>query len=109
MPKLVVKPGSPASWAIDLKSGTNSLGRGFANDFRIEDPSVSGSHCQILLTNGATFIRDLGSTNGTFINGRPIKEAYLQPGQTLHLGGVELLFQPDDLAHGSTGAADSPA
>src|SRR4051812_9058393 len=105
MPRLVVNPGSPASWAIELKPGTNSVGRGFANDFKIEDPSVSGSHCQIVVDSENAIIKDLGSTNGTFINRAPIKEAALHPGQTVHLGGVELLFQTD----APTYAAPAPA
>lgn len=95
MPRLLINPGTPSTWEIQLRPGSNSLGRGAANDFQINHPSVSGSHCQILLENGAAIIRDLGSTNGTFINRAPIKEAALQPGQTIHLGGVEIAFQGD--------------
>src|SRR5215472_8131238 len=98
MAKLVVNPGSPVAWEIQLKPGTNSIGRGLENDFKIADPSVSTSHCQIDVSEQGTVIRDLGSTNGTFINRAPVKEAALQPGQTLHLGGVELLFHGDGLA-----------
>src|SRR5260221_864999 len=93
MPKLVVNAGTPQAREFELKPGTNYLGRGFANDFKIEDPSVSGSHAQIVLNGGAVMGKDLGSTNGTFINRSPVTEAALQPGQLLRLGGVELLFQ----------------
>jgi hypothetical protein len=95
MAKLVVNPNSTAPWEIELKPGPNFLGRGFANDFKIDDPSVSGSHCQILVDQGNIFIKDLGSTNGTFVNRAPVREANLTPGQTIHLGGVELFFPPD--------------
>ena len=95
MAKLVINPGSPAAWEVQLKPGANSLGRAPANDFQITDPSVSGSHCQILLENGNAVIKDLGSTNGTFVNRAPVKEAVLQPGQTIHLGGVEMAFHGD--------------
>jgi pSer/pThr/pTyr-binding forkhead associated (FHA) protein len=95
MAKLVVNPNSTAAWEIELKPGPNFLGRGFANDFKIDDPSVSGSHCQILVDQGNILIKDLGSTNGTFVNRAPVHEANLRPGQTIHLGGVELFFQPD--------------
>lgn len=95
MPKLVINPGTPNAWEIQLKPGANLLGRGFANDFKIEEPSVSGSHCQILVNNGAAVIKDLGSTNGTFVNRAPVQEAVLQAGHTVHLGGVEMLFQGD--------------
>jgi len=99
MARLVVQPGSPTAWEIKLKAGTNSLGRGPTNDFTLNDPSVSGSHCQIVVENGSAVIRDLGSTNGTYLNRAPVKEAVLQPGQTIHLGGVELMFDTDAPAY----------
>jgi hypothetical protein len=98
MPRLIVHPRTPLAWEIQLKAGENYLGRAFANDFKIEDPSVSGAHCQILVQAGQVTVKDLGSTNGTFVNRAPVQEATLTPGQTLHLGGVELLFAPDELA-----------
>src|SRR5215472_15417801 len=97
MAKLVVNPGSPVAWEIQLKPGTNLIGRGFANDFKIADPSVSSSHCQITVDRQGIFIKDLGSTNGTFIYRAMVKESPLRSGQTVHLGGVELLFD-DDMA-----------
>jgi len=95
MARLVVQPGSPAAWEIKLKAGTNSLGRGPANDFTLDDPSVSTSHCHILLDDQHAVIRDLGSTNGTFVNRAPVTETKLQPGHTIHLGGVEMLYYAD--------------
>src|SRR5258708_21890661 len=98
MPKLVVNPGTPQAREFELKPGTNYLGRGFANDFKIEDPSVSGSHAEIVLNGAAVLVKDLGSTNGTFINRSQVTEATLQPGHLLRLGGVEMLFQCDETA-----------
>src|SRR2546421_7928483 len=95
MPRLVINPGSPTAREILLKPGANSLGRGQANDVKIEDPSVSGAHCQILVDHGNVVIKDLGSTNGTFVNRAPVQEAPLQAGQTIHLGGVEMVLQAD--------------
>jgi hypothetical protein len=95
MPRLLINPGSSAAREIQLKPGANSLGRGSANDFQIEDPSVSGSHCQIVVDHGQAFIKDLGSTNGTFVNRAPVREASLQGGQTIHMGNVEMLFHGD--------------
>ncbi len=95
MARLVVNPGSPAAWEIQLKPGANYIGRGFANDFKIPDPSVSGSHCQINVVGNSIIIKDLGSTNGTFVNRAPIKEAALQAGQVVHLGAVEMAFYSD--------------
>jgi hypothetical protein len=96
MNRLVVNPNGPDSWEIQLKEGANHLGRGDATDFQIPDPSVSTSHCQIHVSGGDVSIQDLGSTNGTFINGAPTTEAKLQHGQTIRLGNIEILF------HGAT-------
>jgi hypothetical protein len=95
MPRLIINPRTPQAREIQLKPGDNYLGRGFANDFKVEDPSVSGSHCQIVVSGRSVLVKDLGSTNGTFINRSPIKESALQPGQILKLGGVEMLFEED--------------
>ena len=109
MARLVVQPGSPAAWEIKLKAGTNSLGRSPANDFKLDDPSVSGSHCQIVVENENAVIKDLGSTNGTYVNRAPVKEAALQPGQTIHLGGLEMMFYADAPAYaGAAQAAAAP-
>ena len=107
MPRLLINPGTPSTWEIQLLPGSNSLGRGAANDFQINHPSVSGSHCQILLENGTAIIRDLGSTNGTFVNRAPVKEASLQAGQTIHLGGVEIMYQGDGPAPATVTEAQS--
>ena len=72
MNRIVVNPGTPQAWEIQLKQGTNSLGRAAHNDFPIEDLSVSGSHCQIIVSDEGVKIKDLGSTNGTFVNNTPI-------------------------------------
>src|SRR5438093_5603064 len=95
MPRLVINPRSPSPWEVQPKPGMNLLGRGFANDFKIDDPTVSSSHCQIVVANYTAVIKDLGSTNGTYINRAPVKEAVLLAGQTIHLGGVEMVYQSD--------------
>src|SRR3954453_9938022 len=95
MPRLLINPGSSAPREIQLKPGANSLGRRPDNDFQIEDGSVSGAHCQILVDHGQVIIKDLGSTNGTFVNSSPVQEYPLQEGQTVRMGSVEMLFHGD--------------
>jgi FHA domain-containing protein len=95
MARLIINPGSSASWEIQLKPGANSLGRGPANDFQISHDSVSGIHCQIVLEAGRATIRDLGSTNGTFVNHEPVTEVTLQSAQTVSLGSVDMVFYSD--------------
>jgi hypothetical protein len=98
MPRLVVNPGSPVAWEIQLKPGTNFIGRGFANDFKIADGSVSGSHCQITVKDQSVVIKDLGSTNGTFVNRSQIQETNLQDGSTVNLGAVVLSYYADGVS-----------
>jgi len=66
----------------------NRLGRSEANDFQIDHPTVSGAHCEIVYLDDAVLVRDRGSTNGTFIDGKLITEARLESGATLRLGEV---------------------
>ncbi len=96
MSRLVVNPGTPQAWEIQLKQGRNLLGRGGSSDFKIDDLSVSGSHCQIVVGDDSVLIQDLGSTNGTFVNHSPIQEAKLETGQTIRLGGVEMVYYFDE-------------
>src|SRR3569833_1000900 len=85
MPRLVIHPGTPQAWEIQLKPGLNFLGRGSSNDFKIEDGSVSGSHCQIMVEDGGATVKDMGSTNGTFVNSAKVMESPLASGQPLRL------------------------
>ena len=95
MPKLVVQSGALRGREFELKPGANSFGRGFKCDFRLDDPSVSGSHAQVIVDSFSVVVKDTGSTNGTFINRSQVREGFLQPGQMISLGGVEMLFVAD--------------
>jgi hypothetical protein len=75
-------------WAFELLPGLNRLGRNPTNDFRISDPSVSAFHAELFLENDVVRVRDLGSTNGTFIDDVRIEEARLKPENVLRLGNV---------------------
>jgi hypothetical protein len=82
--------------ALELRLGVNHVGRDAECDFTIAHPSVSSLHCDLILSNDGVMIRDCGSTNGTFLNGEGIKEAWLRAGQTVQLGEVELLVENTD-------------
>lgn len=91
MAKLVVLTQSMAGRSCDLAAErTTTIGRVEDNVFQIAEPSVSSRHCEILLRGEDVVVKDLNSTNGTFINGEKISEGVLKPGQTLRLGNVEL-------------------
>ena len=82
---------------LHLRLGLNRLGRSPKSDFQIDHDTVSGTHCEIYLTEGEVRVRDCDSTNGTFLNGAPIKAAVLQSGQSLALGDVEMFVESVDI------------
>ena len=90
MAKLVVLSAGFNGRTHELNVDTTTIGRVEDNTFQITDPSVSSHHCEIILRGGEVVIKDLGSTNGSFINGEKISESVLKPGQTLRLGQIEL-------------------
>ena len=57
----------------------------------IEAALVSRLHCQLIATADTLQVRDLGSTNGTFVNGKRVKAAELREGDTLSVGRLELV------------------
>ena len=67
-----------------------TIGRHDGNAFQIAETSVSGRHCEVRLNGEDLAVRDLQSTNGTFVDDKKIIEGVLKPGQTLRLGEVEL-------------------
>lgn len=106
MAKLVVLSAALAGRTYELKGETNTVGRVEDNTLQIPEASVSSHHCEILLRGSDVVIKDLNSTNGTFINGEKISESVLKPGQTLRLGQIELKLDPGD---GSVAPAPSAA
>lgn len=88
--RLIVNPGLESTWEIPLKTGIATLGREAGNDFVIEHPSVSSQHCEFTIMDAGVTVKDLGSSNGTFIDGQPVNESVLLPGQTLQVGEIRL-------------------
>ena len=97
MARLIIKSAEIANRVIELNLGVNRLGRDPENDFPIEHPTVSASHCEIVLSNEGVIVRDCASSNGTFVGGERIEEAQLSAGQTVHLGEVELLVETTEV------------
>jgi pSer/pThr/pTyr-binding forkhead associated (FHA) protein len=106
MAKLVIQNQGMAGRACELLTDRTTIGRVDDNTFHIADASVSSHHCEVHLRGNEIFIRDLNSTNGTFINNDKINEGSLKPGQTLRLGQVELKLEIDGLS--TPGISSSP-
>jgi pSer/pThr/pTyr-binding forkhead associated (FHA) protein len=106
MAKLVVLTEGMAGRTLELTAEKTTIGRVEDNTFQIPEPSISSHHCEVLLQGSEVKVRDLNSTNGTFINDQPITEAVLLPGQILRLGKVEIRMET---AAGGAASAPTPA
>lgn len=100
MAKLVVRTEGLPAEVIHLKPGVNRLGRSSRNDVQIDHDSISRFHAELELRDDGLFVRDLDSSNGTFVNGQPVSEARLESGCLLQLGDVRLEVRdaPEPLA-----------
>lgn len=97
MPRLVILSEGLTGKAHELKVEKTTIGRVDDNTFPIPEASVSSHHCEILLRGSDIVLRDLNSTNGTFINGQQLTgEAVLKPGQIIRLGQVEMRLEGAD-------------
>src|SRR5881409_506283 len=93
MPRLVLLSEGLTGRTYELKTDKTTVGRVSDNAFEIAEASVSSHHCEILLRGNDVVVKDLGSTNGTFINGEKITEAVLRPGQILRCGMIEMRLE----------------
>jgi len=95
MAKLVLLSAGMTGRTHDLKAEKTTIGRVEDNMFQIAEPSVSSHHCEVLLRENEVIVRDLNSTNGTYINGEKITDSPIKPGQILRLGQVEMRLETD--------------
>jgi pSer/pThr/pTyr-binding forkhead associated (FHA) protein len=109
MAKLVIQNQGMTGRACELHTDRTTIGRVEDNTFQIADPSVSSHHCEVHLRGSDIFIRDLNSTNGSFINGNKIEESILKPGQVLRLGQVELKLEVEGAAPTAPAPGSTPA
>jgi Protein of unknown function (DUF3662)/FHA domain len=94
-PRLLVSTEGQESHMYDLTTPVTLLGRGTDCDLRLVDPGVSRHHAEIRVEGPEVVAVDLGSTNGTFVNGQPIRRVTLQDGARVTLGRTTLVFRRD--------------
>ncbi len=92
--KLLVISGPLQGREFLVNKDVFTIGSGMHNDLRIEDGAISKRHCEINVDETGYSIQDLGSTNGTYVQGVRITQAYLNPGTELTLGKTRLIFCP---------------
>src|SRR5471030_1981190 len=93
MARLLIKTAGLENRILELRLGVNRVGRDPRCEFCIDHPTISSRHCELALSGDGVYVRDCNSTNGTFVNGNPVMEAWLDAGQKLRLGNVELLVE----------------
>jgi len=97
MPIITIKtPNDPSQrFEVSPNRETVTLGRSSKSDIKISCESVSGNHATIRKLKEGYVLRDLGSTNGTKLDGKKVSEIHLDGSQNILLGDVTFTFQPD--------------
>lgn len=102
--QLIVVRGRSASKLLKLADGITTVGRQQDCQLRIASSQVSRRHCQLYEKEGELVVMDLGSSNGTFVNGKKIEMlTVLKPGDVLALGSVK--FRVDQIGAATPAAA----
>jgi pSer/pThr/pTyr-binding forkhead associated (FHA) protein len=110
-PRLLVStPGAPGEadgqqHTYELQTPVTLLGRGTDCDLRLVDPGVSRHHAELRVEGDQVVLVDLGSTNGTFVNGQPVRRVVLSDGTQISLGRTTLVFGQDGQGSGYPGSS----
>ena len=115
--QLVVIRGRSASTAVKLQDGTTIAGRQDDCHLRIRSSQVSRKHCELFEKHGLLLVKDLGSSNGTFVNGKKIDgQRVMEPGDELSVGpitfrvekiGQPIAAKPSDVSPASKKSSDT--
>lgn len=92
MGKLTLLVAGQAVRDIPLNAARLTLGRRAQNDVRLEDPAISGVHAVIFRAGADAVLEDLDSTNGTRVNGQPVKKHFLQDGDVIEMANHKFVY-----------------
>src|SRR5579863_6413760 len=100
-PRLVIAGSQPGTGmetgsTYELQTPVTLLGRGTDCDLRMVDAGVSRHHAELRVEDGQVVLVDLGSTNGTFVNGQPMRRVVLTDGTNVTLGRTTMVFHQDN-------------
>jgi pSer/pThr/pTyr-binding forkhead associated (FHA) protein len=96
MAKLVLLVPNGTTLDVPLRRERLSIGRRADNDVCLPNLAVSGEHAVVVTILTDSFLEDLGSTNGTLVNGKPIAKHFLRDGDQIDIGRHKLLYFVDD-------------
>lgn len=107
--QLVIVQGRSATQFLKLGNGVTTVGRQPDCQLRIASSQVSRRHCQLFEKKGLLLVKDLGSSNGTFVNGKKVAEQrVLEPGDELMIGQVKFRVERIDETEVATNATVAP-
>ena len=106
MAKLILSMDGLVLKEIPLSKERTTIGRKAHNDIQIDNLAVSGEHAVIVTILNDCFLEDLGSTNGTLVNGNTVKKHFLQNNDVIELGKYKLKFIQEAGAQPAAAAAD---
>jgi pSer/pThr/pTyr-binding forkhead associated (FHA) protein len=92
MPRLVLSLDGVVLREVGLTKDRTTIGRRSHNDLVIDNLAVSGEHAVMIMSGHDVYLEDLGSTNGTTVNGQPIKKHLLQHADTVEIGKYRIRF-----------------
>src|SRR5664279_1625753 len=92
MAKLILSMETTMLKEIPLTKERTTIGRKPHNDIQIDNLAISGEHAVVITILNDSFLEDLGSTNGSFVNGQSVKKHFLQNGDTIELGKYRLKY-----------------
>src|SRR3954454_7267870 len=89
--ELVIVQGRSVNNTLKLSDGVTTIGRHDECQIRIKSSQVSRKHCELFEKKGLLLVKDLGSANGTYVNGKKVAgQQVLEPGDELMIGGIKL-------------------
>jgi signal transduction histidine kinase/pSer/pThr/pTyr-binding forkhead associated (FHA) protein len=104
VPRLILIKGADDDKQFELIGPVHSVGRDSSSSIRLVDTEVSRRHAEFRLVDGAWHLVDVGSANGSFVNGQAVTDAPLQPGDKIQIGQTVLLFSA---GHGTLAKGES--
>lgn len=105
MAKLIIKFNDVVIGQIVVAQGDMTIGRQPGSEIFLDNLAVSARHANIFTVGEDSFVQDLGSTNGTFINNRRIAKAHLKSGDAVAVGKHSLIYVTEDTTHSVSGPA----
>lgn len=102
MAKIIISNDQNEIKELSLTEGTVTIGRTKDNDIQIDDPSVSAYHAKLVSFFKPTYIQDLRSTNGTYVNGKRVVEHTLKHGDIVSIGKHRIYFGKDNETSSTT-------